>query len=106
MKTTTNTIKINGKEYRVKYTIRALFIWEQIMKRPFEVKTMLDTFALFYSIILANNENDVLDWNEFMDALDNDPNLFNQLNDKVNESTKVEELMEDDEEDKDGVKKN
>lgn len=102
-----NTITINGKEYKVRYTIRALFIWEQIMKRAFEVKTLLDTYTLFYCILLANNENDVLDWNEFLDALDSDPNLFNQLNDKVNETTKVEALMEDEEpEGNDGVKKN
>lgn len=104
----TNTITINGKEYRVKYTIRALFIWEQIMKRPFKVETMLDTYALFYAILLANNENDVLDWNEFLDALDADPNLFNVLNEKVNETTKVDALMEDDEPEgnKGDVKKN
>ena len=101
-----NTIIINDKEYKVKYTIRALFIWEQIMKRPFKVETMLDTYTLFYAILLANNENDVLDWNEFLDALDDDPNLFNTLNDKINETTKVEALMEDDEPDKGDVKKN
>ena len=102
----TNTITINGREYKVKYTIRALFIWEQIMKRPFKVETMLDTYALFYSIVLANNSENPLDWNEFLDALDNDPSLFHQLNDKVNESTKVEELMEDEEQKQGDVKKN
>lgn len=102
----TNTITINGKEYKVKYTIRALFIWEQIMKRPFKIETMLDTYTLFYSILLANNDNEVLDWNEFLDALDDDPQLFNTLNDKINETTKVDALMEEDEpEGKGDVKK-
>ena len=33
------TIKINDKEYKVKYTIRALFYWEQITGKPFAINT-------------------------------------------------------------------
>ena len=78
------TIKINNIDYKVKYTIRALFIFEQITGKPFSVKTLLDNYIFFYSMILANNPDNILDWDEFIDALDNQPNLLNELA-KVNE---------------------
>mgnify|MGYP007088308818 FL=1 len=84
-----NTIKINGIEYKVKYTIRALFIFEKITGKPFEVKTLLDNYIFFYSMILANNPDNILDWDKFLDALDSDPTIFNQLNDIVNNTQKT-----------------
>ena len=71
-----NTITINNTEYKVKYTIRALFIFEQITGKAFEIRTLLDNYIFFYSMILANNPDNILDWNVFIDALDSDPSIF------------------------------
>ena len=101
-----NIITINNKDYKVKYTLRALFIFEQITKKTFEVKTLLDNYVFFYSLILANNPDNILEWNDFIDALDNDPNIFKQINDLVNSSMKIEDLIGGDETDKDSQKKN
>ncbi|PIK16934.1 hypothetical protein CTI16_12110 [Prevotella intermedia] len=73
------TINIKNKEYKVKQTLRALFIFEQITGRPFEIKTMLDNYIFFYSVILANNPDNILDWDDFIDALDENPNLLNDF---------------------------
>lgn len=94
-----NTIKINNKEYKVKYTIRALFIFEQITGKAFEVKTLLDNYIFFYSMILANNPDDVLDWNVFIDALDSDPSIFKQLNTLVENEQKKQQILVDDSDD-------
>lgn len=92
-------IKINGKEYKVKYTIRALFIFEQITGKAFEIKTLLDNYIFFYSMILANNPDDVLDWNVFIDALDSDPSIFKQLNTLVENEQKKQQILVDDSDD-------
>lgn len=95
-------ITINGKEYKVKYTIRALFIFEQITGKAFSVKTLLDNYLFFYSMLLANNE-DVLGWEEFLDALDNDPTLLEQLQNVTLEANAKDDLFE--QEQPDGEKK-
>ena len=74
------TITINKVKYKVKYTIRALFIFEQITGKAFEIKTLLDNYVFFYSLILANNPDNTILWDDFVDALDNDKKLINQLN--------------------------
>lgn len=104
----TKTITINGKEYKIRYTIRGLFLWEQIMNRPFEVKNLLDTYTLYYAMLLACNGDDAPEWNEFIDALDADPSLTVELAKKINDNTtsKLEKLMEEKgEADENGKKK-
>lgn len=91
------TIKINDKEYKVKYTIRALFYWEQITGKPFAINTLLDNYLFFYCMILANNPDNVLEWDQFLNAIDNDPTLFTQLNSTVEDSQKKDELFNNEE---------
>lgn len=100
-----NTVTINGVDYKIKYTIRALFIMEQITGKPFQVTTLLDNYIFFYSMILANNPDNILDWNDFIDALDNDPNLFKQLTEIGNSFTKKDSMFQQDDEDGESKKK-
>ena len=73
------TIKINGNEYNIKYSIRAMFIFEQIKGEPFGLYTTLDNFIFFYSMIMAANKNCTLKWDDFIDAIDNDDSIVKQL---------------------------
>ena len=100
-----NTVTINGVDYKIKYTIRALFIMEQITGKPFQVNTLLDNYIFFYSMILANNPDNILNWNDFIDALDNDPNLFKQLTEIGNSFTKKDSMFQQDDEDGESKKK-
>lgn len=100
-----NTVTINGVDYKIKYTIRALFIMEQITGKPFQVTTLLDNYIFFYSMILANNPDNILNWNDFIDALDNDPNLFKQLTEIGNSFTKKDSMFQQDDEDGESKKK-
>ncbi len=98
------TLTINKKKYKVKYTISALFIFEQITGKQFSINTLLDNYLFFYSMILANNE-DVLSWDEFLDALDEDPKLFVKISDMLNKEGEKDKLLNDDDDKSDGQKK-
>ena len=87
-------ITINGKRYKVKYTIRALFIFEQITGKPFEIKKLLENYIFFYSMILANNPDNVLDCEEFLYALDGDKELMVQLTKLVDDYQKKDSIFE------------
>ena len=92
------TISINGKDYKVKYTIRALFIFEQITGKAFKLETMLDSYIFYYSMILANNKDQVLQWDEFLDALDENPKLLQDMEKVMKEEDGKNSLFNDDEE--------
>lgn len=98
-------ISINGKDYNIKYTIRSLFIFEQITGKSFAINTLLDNYVFFYSMLIACNNDDVLTWDEFIDALDADPTILKQMNDVVEEQQKQSKVFNQEDENGD-VKKN
>ena len=98
-------ITINKKKYEVKYTIRAIFLFEQITKAPFEIKTITDSYIFFYCMLLANNPDNVIEWDEFIEALDNDKKLYEQLNKVMLKQQEKDKMFEDNEEESGEEKK-
>lgn len=98
-------IEINGKNYQVRYTIRALFIFEQITGKPFKIETLLDNYLFFYSMILASNKDQVLEWDDFINAIDEDPTLFQRIADIVGEQQKKDKVFAVDDDTNEGEKK-
>lgn len=88
------TIKINGVDYKIKYTIRALFIFEQITGKAFKIENLLDNYIFFYSMILANNPDNTLDWDDFLNCIDDNPNLFQEMNNIVNDEEKKSKVFD------------
>lgn len=98
-------IEINGKNYKLKYTIRSLFIWEQITGKSFKIDNMLDNYLFFYSMILANNPDNILSWDDYINAMDEDPMLFKRMSDIIEEQQKKDNLFTNEEKTKKGSKK-
>ena len=90
-----NKIKIGEKEYDLRYSLRSLFIFEQITKKAFKIETLLDNYIFFYSMLLASNKDNPIDWDDFIDALDNDPALFGKMSEIVAAQQKKNGLFED-----------
>lgn len=86
-------IKINDTEYNIKYTIRALFIFEQITGKAFKIESLLDNYIFFYSMILASNKDKVLDWDDFINAIDENPNLMSELTKTLKEQENFDKLF-------------
>lgn len=98
-------IEINGKNYKLKYTVRSLFIFEQITGKSFKIENLLDNYLFFYSMILANNKDDILDWDDYINAMDEDPTLFKRMSDIIEEQQKKDNLFSNEEKNKKGSKK-
>ena len=98
-------ITIKNKQYKVKYTIRALFIFEQITGKPFNIATLFDNYLFFYCLILANNKDNVLDWDEYIEAIDSDKKLYEQLTKVVTDYQKQDELLAGEDDSSDPQKK-
>lgn len=70
---------INNKEYRLKYTFRALMLFEQITNKMFNIESLSDELVFFYCILLASNPDDTMTFDEFMDSVDDNPTLLAQF---------------------------
>lgn len=87
-----NTIRIKEKEYKIKQTIRALFLWEQITGKSFETKSTLDNYLYFYCLLLANNP-DFMDWDSFINELDEDPTILIQLSKVLTQQQELDKIL-------------
>jgi hypothetical protein len=90
-----STITINGTQYKIKYTLRALFIFEAITKKSFTIDSITDNYIFLFALILANNPDTELSWEEFINALDDNPNLFNEMSKIIEKQQENQKLFED-----------
>lgn len=82
-------IKIKNKEYEIKNTIRAMFIFEKIASKPFKIETLLDWYVYYYSMILANNEECDLLFDTFINECDSNPSLIMDIQDYLTQQMNV-----------------
>ena len=84
------TISLNGKDFSLKYTLRAFFVCESIYGYPFQFGKMLDEFLLFYSFLLASNQELFkMEFEEFIELCENDLTLFEQFKEFILDEIKL-----------------
>lgn len=69
-------VNVKDQEITLKYSFRALIVYEQIMGETLTVpQTLKEILVLFYSVVLASAKGSLQDftWDEFIDWLDEDP---------------------------------
>lgn len=86
-------IEINGKTYEFKYSLRAMFVFETITDKPFEIRTLFDTYVFSYSCIVANPDNPSLEFNDYIDFCETHPEVIESFNDFLNQEMKKRETL-------------
>ena len=83
---------IKGQDYKLKYTLRALFIYEQTGK-AFELKTITDEYLFFYCILMANNPDSSLTFDELIDAIDEDMSIMLEFQNLLKKELEKQQLF-------------
>lgn len=69
-------ITIKDKEIELKYSIRALIMYENISESSFTGGSLTEILTFFYCIILTSSKDYSLNWDEFLDWVDTDNNIL------------------------------
>lgn len=77
-------ITYKEKEYELKYSFRVLMIYENITNKSFEPKTLTDMITLFYSAMLVAGKGEYIDYEEFIDWLDDNPEQMTLFSEWLN----------------------
>lgn len=74
-------ININEKEVELKYSFRALIIYEKITGKSFTGNNigLTEILILLYSIIISSDKTINLTFDDFMDYCDNNPAILNEF---------------------------
>ena len=100
-------IKIGDKEIQLKYSFRSLILYENIQNKSFAPESTTDVLIYMFCVILASERDIQLDFNDFLDMIDEHPELVVEFSTWLtNEINKTNTLTaEDTEEDKKKVTK-
>ena len=101
-----NTVTINKKKYKVKNTLRSMFLFEAITKKAFTLSTLMDNYIYMFSILLANNADMELTWDDFIDSVEKDPSIITEMSKIIEHQGEVKSVIADDEESDGNEKKN
>lgn len=82
-------ISLKNKDYALKYTLRAFFVFETISGYPFQFGKLIDEYLLFYSFLLASNDAFTMDFDEFIESCESDLTLFDQFKDFLLDEIKL-----------------
>lgn len=72
-------VTINNKEIELKYSFRAMMIYEKITGTSFNPKGVTEILIYFYSSILASDKNINLTFEDFMNWVDGEPTALNEF---------------------------
>lgn len=84
---------IKGQDYKLKYTLRALFIYEQITGKAFELKTITDEYLFFYCVLMANNPDSPLTFEELIEAIDEDMGIMVEFQNFLKKELEKQQLF-------------
>lgn len=86
-------IDINGKQYTLKYSFRALMIYENITQKSFSPQGLSDVLTFFYSVVTASSRDNTLSFDDFIDWIDEHPSSLNDfsnwLTDEFNHQAEI-----------------
>lgn len=72
-------IKIKDLEITLKNSFRSLIIYEAMTKKTFKPETITDVIVFFFSVISASANPQQVDWDDYMDWLDDNPSAISEF---------------------------
>lgn len=70
------SVEINGIVFKLAYNLKSLFTYEEITGHPYKGDRTIDIYLLMYSMLIANNNDFSMDFDEFIGKCDEDYTLY------------------------------
>lgn len=102
-------IKVKDREVKLKWTMRAIMLYENIQNKSFSPDSTTDVLIYMFCIILSSDKEVDLTFDEFLDMVDENPEMIVEfstwLTKELNKDSMLSPSEEESEEDKKKVKK-
>jgi len=98
-------VKIKDKEVELKFSFRAYMFFEDITGHSFSGATMGETVTFLYCVVLASCKDYTVKFDDFLDAIDEDPNIISEMTDWLMTNDKMTSMLLPENSKKKSVKK-
>lgn len=87
-------VTYKGKKYELKRTFRAMMLYENIANESYNMGNLNSVINMFYSMLVAAayKQNDTIDYDEFIDWLDENEKYYQAFVDYINKLNKDQEM--------------
>lgn len=72
-------VKIKDKEIELKQTFRSLIQYEEITNKTFNPSSLKEILTYCYCVINNSNKEFKIDYEDFLDYIDDNPNIVNDF---------------------------
>lgn len=72
-------ININDKEITLKYSLRAMMMYENVTNKTLNPSDITEVVTFFYCVVLASSKDYSLSFEDFMDWLDENPDTLKEF---------------------------
>lgn len=86
-------IKIKDKEVELKYTLRSMIMFENMTDKTFKPEGLTDVITFMYCVIIASSKDYSLKFDEFIDILDEHPEIVQEFSDWLTTSVNTNENL-------------
>lgn len=76
-------IKIGKKNIELKYTIRAMIMYENMAQKSFNPQTLTDIITFMYCIIVSSSKDYSFKFDQFIDYLDEHPEIMTEFSEWI-----------------------
>lgn len=76
-------IKIKENTYTIKYGFRSLMIYENLTGESFQPNGLNSLLTLFYACLMAGNKDATIEFNDFVDELDEQPEILTEFSNYI-----------------------
>lgn len=72
-------INFKGKDIELKYSLRAMMMYENITDASFAPQSITDVLTFFYCIVVTSSKDYEIDFGDFIEYLDNNTTIINDF---------------------------
>lgn len=98
-------ININDREIELRYTFRAHILYENITGETFTPGGLSSIINFFYATIMATDRDSTLDYEEFLDWLDENAEKLKEFATWLTKNIQKDEVLMEDKKDTENQKK-
>lgn len=89
-------IQLNGKDIELRYTMRALMMYENIKQESFAPKTLQDVMIFFFCVIIASDKTARITFDDLIDMVDDNPDLLSEFSEWLTETINKQNMLAND----------
>lgn len=83
-------ITLNKKKITLKYTLRAMMMYENMTQKSFSPNTITDVITFMYCVVVASSKDYSITFDQFIDYIDEHPETMTKFAEWIQDTSNVQ----------------